>query len=110
MSGYKVEGSQYIRAAGDDVNDAVNQWSGSAIEIYNGWLPYNALSEVGEPARFRYEEVREDALEKVHQATNALIEVRETLYAVAGGYKRTEKANEDGMRNIRPEINDPRYG
>jgi hypothetical protein len=99
--GYRA-GSKYIENASGDVNDAVNLWGDSTSEIYEAWLPYDALSKEGESACLKYEAIRNETLETLYKASAALIEVRETLSAVAGGYKRTELDNEKNIGNVRP--------
>jgi hypothetical protein len=112
--GYTLKGGKYSVQAGDRINDAANLWSGAYASASEAWLEAGALGEFGEPARIRYGQILHDAMHELETAQNALIDVRETMYQIAGVYSKAEieaaaKAARVRGRTHRPEIDDPAY-
>lgn len=107
--------TDHIRASGDDIDDAVNSWSDATILINDAWLPWGALGIIeeevgsgGTGARAEYEGVRNDAINRLNASTDALINVRESLYRVADEYDGVEdksaKRSKDVGLTHRPDI------
>ena len=98
-----------IRHSGDQINDAVNIWGEAVNEINNAWLPINALGIAGEAARFGYEEIRKDTIDRLNDASNRLITIRETVYQIADNYSSTESDTQHDVKKApglthRPDI------
>ena len=109
---YSIQGRKYIIAAGDVVNDGVNLWIDAANSAEDAWLDPDAFSAYGRPAWRAYLNVNDEGVKRLRAANNALTEVREALYQVAGIYSKAETDTTDATRRRthRPEIDDPRYG
>ncbi len=87
----------------------MNAWTDAVGQINNAWLPFFALGIAGEAARVGYEEIRNDAIERLNEASNRLIAVRETAYRIAVNYDSTESQTQHDVKKTpglthRPDI------
>jgi replicative DNA helicase len=115
MTGYSIEGQKYLIEAADGFNEVANIWADASINANRAALEMYALSKYGKRVEQAYFTVHEEAMQKLYEAQDSMIEIRETMYRLVGRYsaaetEATRAARQGAPLGHRPEIEDPRYG